>query len=294
MPTENKAETKVVNTVVKKPEAVEITLPENLTSYLTPIVVLFGSVLISIAIFVAGNNITNGMKNITVGSTTTATTTAAADTTGATAEVTITTDLLKALWDKPNVIKFGNKDAKLTFVEFSDPSCPYCHIAAGHNPELAKSSGQFQYKTDGGTYIPPVPEMQKLLNEGKASFMYIFTVGHGNGELAAQALYCANDSGNFWAANDKLMTNAGYTFMNEGKGNSDTTEMAKFLADVTDQGKMQSCLDAKKYAQTIKDDIATATEYGVSGTPGFFVNTTRFSGAYGFPDMQAAVDAALK
>jgi protein-disulfide isomerase len=293
----NKNNDPVSTSPVKKPDAIEITLPENLSSYLTPLVIIFGTVLIAIAIFVTGNNITNAIKNVKVSGTT-----AAADTTGTTPAAVVVTDaMISGLWDKTNVLKFGSKDAKVHFVEFSDPSCPYCHIAGGHNPELAKQLPDndkdgipdFQYVSDGGKYLPPVPEMEKLVNEGKASFMYIFTVGHGAGEMAAQALYCANDSGNFWAVHNKLMTNDGYTFMNNGKGNTDTTEMAKFLASETDQSKMQSCLDSKKYAQTLQDDIATATEFGVSGTPGFFVNTTSFAGAYGFTDMQSAVDAAL-
>jgi protein-disulfide isomerase len=135
--------------------------------------------------------------------------------------------------------------------------------------------------------------MKKLLDEGKASFMYVFTVGHGNGELGAKALYCANEEGKFWQAHDLLMNNDGYTFMNEGKGNSDTTEMAKFLASATDQNKMQSCLDSGRYNQTIQDDIATASEFGVQGTPGFLVNTTKFAGAYSYNDMKSVVDAAL-
>jgi protein-disulfide isomerase len=274
---------------VQKPDAVEITLPENLSSYLTPIVIMFGTVLIAIAIFWTGNNITNAVKNVKI-------TTAAATTEDTAAPTVVVTDeMIKGLWDKSNGIKLGNKDAKLQFVEFSDPSCPYCHVAGGHNPELGKRIGQqFTYVSDGGIYVPPVPEIKKLVDEGKASFIYIFTVGHGAGELPTQALYCATESGNFWAAHDKLMTNDAYSFINEGKGNTDTTELAKYLASVTDQGKMQSCLDSKKYAQTLQDDIATATSFGVSGTPGFFVNTKAFNGAYSFTDMQADVDAALQ
>jgi protein-disulfide isomerase len=38
--------------------------------------------------------------------------------------------------------------------------------------------------------------------------------------------------------------------------------------------------------------MAVAKQFGFSGTPSFFVNTTHFGGAYSFKDMQVAVDSA--
>src|SRR3989344_2099754 len=38
-------------------------------------------------------------------------------------------------------IKFGDTKKKLILVEVADPSCPYCHIAAGKNPQLNKEVG---------------------------------------------------------------------------------------------------------------------------------------------------------
>lgn len=280
---------------VKSADTVEITLPENLSSYLTPIVLMFGTILIAIAIFVTGNNIATNIKNLNI----TAGSNAAVDNEPSeAAEVTVTDEMLASLWDKPNVIKIGNKDAKIQFVEFSDPSCPYCHIAGGYNPELALAADQtgkrFQYNTDGGSYVPPVKEMQKLVNEGKASFMFIYTNGHGNGELASQALYCANEQGKFWQAHEKLMTNDAYAFINDGAGKSSAPEMAKYLAGVVNEGDMLSCLESGRHVATLQQDSATAIEFGVSGTPGFLVNTTRFSGAYSFTDMELAVNAGLQ
>ena len=58
---------------------------------------------------------------------------------------------------------FGKKDSKILFVEFSDPSCPFCHVAAGKNPELNKQAGaQFTMEKDGGTYVPPVPGNEEV------------------------------------------------------------------------------------------------------------------------------------
>ena len=52
----------------------------------------------------------------------------------------VTLDQVKNVFDK-SVIKFGKSDAKHIVVEAADPSCPYCHAAAGKDPELAKQMG---------------------------------------------------------------------------------------------------------------------------------------------------------
>lgn len=111
-------------------------------------------------------------------------------------------------------VKFGNADSKLIFIEVSDPSCPYCHFAAGKNPELSNQQAQFKLVANGGTYLSPVQEMKKLVTEGKAAMAYIYSNGHGNGTIATQALYCAFENGKYWEAHDILMSSAGYSLMN--------------------------------------------------------------------------------
>lgn len=201
---------------------------------------------------------------------------------------------VRALVDSKN-IAFGKKDAKVVFVEFSDPSCPYCHIAGGKNPELNKQVGaQFTLVADGGSYVAPVPEMKKLVDQGKAAFVWLYANGHGNGELATKALYCGYEKGKFWEVHDTLMTNKGYDFINNTVKNDKTKagEMAKFLASVVNPGEMEKCLASGKYDSRISEDMGIAQKMGFSGTPHFLVNTTPFVGAYSFKDMESAVAAA--
>ena len=210
---------------------------------------------------------------------------------------TVTIDQIRALFtDKKNLV-FGKTDSKLLFVEFADPSCPYCHIAAGKNGELNQQVGdRFTLKADGGTYVAPVIEMKKLVDQGKAAFVWIFSPGHGNGELATQALYCAQDQEKFWPVHDLLMSNTGYTLVNETVQNDITKipQLTDFLKDVVDSSKLQVCLESGKYADRIQSDQALARQFGANGTPSFFVNDKNYSGAYSFTDMQAVVDTALK
>lgn len=208
----------------------------------------------------------------------------------------VTIDGIRGLFDGKN-ITLGKKDSKVVFVEFSDPSCPYCHVAAGKNPNLNKKIGsQFVMVNDGGSYVPPVPEMKKLVDAGKASFVWIYTDGHGNGEMGTKALYCAQEKKKFWEAHDLLMSEAGYNMMNTDVKNDKTKAgvVADFLKSAVNAGDMKSCLESGKYDSRIAEDMATATQFGLSGTPKFFVNTEVFKGAYSFKDMQPSVDKYLK
>ncbi len=232
------------------------------------------------------------VENLGSGTTTTGTT----PTQQQAAQPKVELSQIKDLFNQ-DVIKFGDADSDLIFVEASDPSCPYCHIAGGLNPELNKQVGpQFTLVEDGGTYVAPVVEMKKLVDEGKASFVWLYFNGHGNGELASKALYCAYEKGKFWEAHDLLMTNAAYDFINDVVKNdmTKTAEMADFLKTAVNANDMKNCLDSGKYDDKLSRDMSLASSLGVSGTPGFFVNDTNFAGAYSFKDMESVVNSALK
>lgn len=192
-------------------------------------------------------------------------------------------------------IKFGDGKEKLVILEISDPSCPYCQIAGGKNKELNTQSGQFKLAEDGGPYLAPVPEIKKLVDQGKASFALIYSPGHGSGEMGMKALYCAFEKGKFWEANNLIMSNAGYNLMNNTVKNDKTQSgaIADFLGSVTDSSSMKSCLDSGKYDSQLSTDASLASSIGVSGTPGFFINATNFAGAYSYKDMEPVVNAAL-
>lgn len=224
-----------------------------------------------------------------------ATTTTTAGQQAAPPPVQVDLATIKGVWDK-DVIKFGDKDSKLLFVEIADPSCPYCHVANGKNPELAKQIGtNFQYKEDGGAYVPPVSEMRKLVDDGKASYAFIYFPGHGSGEMATKALYCAQDQGKYWQAHDLFYSNAGYDFVNETLKNDKANSglAADFLKGAVDGAKLKECLDSGKYDARLASDQDLAATLGVNGTPGFFVNSSRFDGAYSWTEMESVVEEAL-
>lgn len=254
----------------------------------TPVAILIGCVMISVAILISGGIIKVGSKA----------TQQAAIQPVASAQPTpkpITLDEVKSAFSK-SLLKFGEANKKLVIIEVADPSCPYCSIAAGKNPELNKQAGgQFTLVSEGGNYVPPVPEIAKLVNEGKAAYAYLYTPGHGNGEMGTKALYCANEQGKFWPVHDLLMTSKGYDVINNSVKNDKTKsgELAAFFQTTINPTFMKQCLDSGKYDSRLKEDIALAQSLRITGTPGFYVNNTLFSGAYSFTDMESVVKAAL-
>ena len=215
------------------------------------------------------------------------------------AQPAVSLGTIKGLFEK-DLVKFGDKDRKVIFVEIADPSCPYCQVAAGLNPELNRqidlTNNRFKLVSDGGKYLAPIPEMKKLVDSGQASFIWIYSPGHGNGEMGTKALYCANEKGKFWEVQDLLMTKKGYDLLNNTIKNDKTKagDLAAFLKIAVDSTFLKECLESGKYDARITDDTQLASTLGFQGTPHFFVNEKAFPGAYSYTDIKLTVDAALK
>ncbi len=212
-----------------------------------------------------------------------------ANTQAAPTNPTVSLDTIKGLFQK-NVIKIGDANRKLLIVEVADPSCPWCHVAGGEDPQIYS---QMQVPA---TYDPPVKELRKLVDSGQASFVYVYFPGHGNGEMGTKALFCANETGKFWQVHDLLMSDAGYTLLNNTVKNDKTQSgtLANFLKSAIDPTALKTCIDSGKYDSVLAENTQLATSLGDQGTQGFFLNTTSFPGADDYSSMKPAVDAALK
>lgn len=204
---------------------------------------------------------------------------------------------VEALFQDESNMVLGDRNAKIKFVEFSDTSCPYCHIASGKNPELAKQvDARFVPESEGGSYVPPVEEIKKLVDQGKAAFAYFYTPGHGNGEMGAKALYCAYEQGKFWEVHDLLMNNEGYEINNTTVQNDPEKSglLADFLAPAVDRQTMLNCLDSGKYDERVTSDPNIASSFGYGATPTFFINDKVVEGAASWNQgFQTIVDPLL-
>lgn len=259
--------------------------------YSSSTAILLGSIIIAISILIHGGFIKVG-KQIAQVSPQPAQAPAPAAVAGAQTPPAVTLSQVKDAFDKSQ-IKFGDTNKKLVVVEIADPSCPFCHIAAGKNPQLNAQVGErFKLVSDGGSYVAPVPEFEKLARAGKIAFAYIFYPGHGNGEMGTKAMYCAHEKGKFWEVHDLLMTSSGYDILNNQVKNdkSKSGELATFLQNVFNPSEMKECLESGKFDARIQSDVSLATSLSINGTPGFYLNDKMFGGAYSYKDMEQTVN----
>ncbi len=160
----------------------------------------------------------------------------------------------------------GDKDAKITIIEFSDFQCPFC--------------GRF--------YEQALPSIQKeYIDTGKAklAFKHLPLSFHEYAMPAAEASECANEQGKFWEYHDKI-------FANQGLLNNDM--LNTWAKDVgLDTDKFDKCMKEGKYKSKIQKDLSDASAYGASGTPTFFINGKILVGAQPFSAFKQVIDAEL-
>jgi len=147
----------------------------------------------------------------------------------------------------------GDENAPVTIVEFSDYQCPYC--------------GKFEQET--------LPELKsKYIDTGLVRIVFRdFPLAsiHQYAQKASEATECADEQGKFWEYHDMLFNNQDALAVNDLK---------KYAADLNlNAQQFDSCLDSGKYGDEVKKDMQDGIDYGVTGTPAFFVNGRLLEGA---------------
>lgn len=132
----------------------------------------------------------------------------------------------------------GNKNAKVTLVEYSDFECPFC-----------------------GRFHPTVKELlAKYGDDVRVVYRhYPLTSIHPNAVPAAEASECAAEQGKFWEFADEAF-------------NNQTNLTAQFFKDTAKKlglnaSKFDSCVSSRKYKTRVENDIASGNAAGVQGTP---------------------------
>ena len=160
----------------------------------------------------------------------------------------------------------GAEDAPVTIIEFSDFECPFC-----------------------GRYIKETyPQIVKdYVNTGKVKYVFRdFPLEfHTEAQKAAEAAECAGQQDKYWEMHDQLFANQDKLDLESLKG------YAKKLG--LDTEKFNTCLTSGVMAPEVKKDLAAGQEYGVSGTPAFFINGKLLSGALPYATFKQEIDAAL-
>jgi protein-disulfide isomerase len=174
-------------------------------------------------------------------------------------------DILDLAWDvdpERDHIR-GSDDAPVTLVEYGDFQCPYCGQAEQTIRELLARLGEdVRYVW---RHLP--------LNDV-----------HPNAQVAAEASEAAHAQGAFWEMYDTLLSHQ-----------SDLTVRAlvRYANELgLDVERFRDELRRRVHAARVADDVASADESGVSGTPTFFINGRRHYGVYDIDALTAAVKAA--
>ncbi|OEU88239.1 sodium:proton antiporter [Streptomyces abyssalis] len=171
------------------------------------------------------------------------------------------TDLTTGVDDERDHIR-GPSDATVTLVEYGDHECPYC---AGAEPVIRALLGGRDDVRHVWRHLP-------------------LTDVHPNAQLRAEAAEAAGAQGAFWEMHDWLLANQEETSV------AMLIRQAKVLGLDTD--RFREDLRSRAGADRIAEDIESADESGVSGTPTFFVNGRRHHGPYDSASLHAAVRAA--
>ena len=163
----------------------------------------------------------------------------------------------------------GDADAKVTIVEWSDFQCPFC-----------------------GRVVPTLEQIEKNYgSDVRMAFKQNPLPMHPNAPYAAKASLAAHKQGKFWQMHDKLFE--ANNSRGEGALNADKVDqMARDLG--LDMEKFKADANSPETAQIIAADQAQAARLGANGTPHFFINGARVSGAMPYDSFKAVIDAQLK
>lgn len=170
----------------------------------------------------------------------------------------------------------GNKNAKVTLVEYSDFECPFCQRFHPITQELLKAYGD---------------KIRLVFRDYPLPF-------HANAQKEAEAGRCIAELGGsdaFWNYADKVFERTASN--GTGFALTDLGPLAKEVG--VNQQLFQQCLDTGKYAQAVKDEAADGNAAGVDGTPTSFIidsegKTQMLVGAQPVDAFKTVIDEVLK
>jgi predicted DsbA family dithiol-disulfide isomerase len=151
----------------------------------------------------------------------------------------------------------GNPKATVTIVEFSDFQCPYCQRVR-----------------------PTMTRLRELYSDRVR-----FAFRHYPLDFHPQAAACAGEQGKFWEMHDRLWDNPSKLQLDDLKAHAATLGLAA--------PEFATCLDSGRFAAAVESDLRAGQEYGVSGTPAFFVNGRPLVGALPFEAFQQVIEDEL-
>ena len=163
---------------------------------------------------------------------------------------------------------WGNRNAPVTIVQFSDFQCPYCSKVEPSIDQLKQTYG---------------PDKLRVIWKNKPLPF------HPNAKPAAEAamgVFALKGNDAFWKFHDTA-------FKNQSALSPASYETWAQAAGV-DLGKFKAGIAAHTWADKVDKDDAIATQVGVNGTPAAFINGVLVSGAQPYDKFKAVVDQELQ
>lgn len=147
---------------------------------------------------------------------------------------------------------WGNPDAEVTIVEFSEYQCPFCRISAFNvKPHLQ------EFKKDVRYFFVNYP-LDNACNDQMDRPMHPFAC------MAAKAAVCAQKRGDFWSFHDDLFRNQ--------RGMDAETILGLAEKRGWDRGEFEACIDDPETDARVKAELAAGRKAFVTGTPTFYLN----------------------
>lgn len=173
--------------------------------------------------------------------------------------------------DPGHLPALGDKNAKVTVIEFGDFRCPFCEkLFTDVEPNLKKD----------------------YIDTGKVKFYFRHYAFLGPAStVAANAAECANEQGKFWEMHDYLFQHQ----PNESDTSMYTTDNMTSAAGQLglNTSQFQNCLASNKFDKNVTEDLNAGQKVGVQGTPSTFVNGVMIDGAQPYSVFKAAIDKEL-
>ncbi len=163
---------------------------------------------------------------------------------------------------------WGNKNAPVTLVEYSDFQCPFCQRADDNI----------------------VKELKKKFGKSKLRvvFKHFPLSIHKEAKPASMASMCIHEQSQakFWKYHDII-------FQNQRKlGDKDLKSYAKKIG--ANMKKFEECMSSKKYEQLVQSDFDEGVRIGVNSTPSFFVNSQPILGARPIEEFSELIEEELQ
>ena len=161
--------------------------------------------------------------------------------------------LIVSLDDDPMI---GNPNAPVTVVEFSDFQCPFC--------------SRFHQQT-----LPLI--IENYVETGAVNVVYRdFPIDsiHPNARITHIASECADEQGKFWPYHDILFERQSeWNKLDSESIVNKVVEYAEMLS--LDTSAFSACLSNPAINAEINADKTDGSQYGVSGTPAFFIGNVQ-------------------